>query len=113
MSESRRLPNPNAPVAQAQRIVSLDVLRGFALLGILMVNIQSFGLIDAKYLNPMALGELQGTSYGSWWFTYVMFDSKFMAIFSLLFGAGTVLMWERAKMRDASQRGCIIDGCFG
>jgi uncharacterized protein len=60
-----------------------------------MVNIQSFGLIDAKYMNPTAMGGLQGTSYWSWWTTYVFFDSKLMAIFSLLFGASTVLMWER------------------
>lgn len=91
------LSNRNAPVTQTERIKSLDVLRGFALLGILMVNIQSFGLIDAKYMNPTAMGELQGASYWSWWATYVFFDSKFMAIFSLLFGAGTVLMWQRAS----------------
>jgi len=62
-----------------------------------MVNIQTFGLIDAKYMNPTAMGELQGTSYWSWWITFVFFDSKFMAIFSLLFGAGTVLMWQRSS----------------
>ena len=78
LNESKRLPSQNAPVKQAERITSIDVLRGFALLGILMVNIQSFGLIDAKYMNPMAVGELQGTSYWAWWFTYVFFDSKFM-----------------------------------
>lgn len=50
-------------------------------LGILMVNIQSFGLIDAKYMNPIAMGELQGPSYWSWWTTSVFFDSKFMAFF--------------------------------
>ncbi|MDA7928358.1 hypothetical protein N9B54_00225 [Mariniblastus sp.] len=70
---------------------------GFALLGILRVNNQSFGLIDAKYMNPTAMGELQGTSYWSWWTTYVFFDSKFMAIFSLLFVASTVLMWQRNR----------------
>ncbi len=77
--------------------MSLDVLRGFAILGILVVNIQSFGLIGAAYLNPTASGELIGGDYWGWWLTYVFFDSKFMAIFSLLFGAGIVLMWERAS----------------
>ena len=86
-----------SPVEKSQRIVSIDVVRGFALLGILMMNIQSFALIDAKYMNPMAQGELSGLSYGLWWFAHVFFDSKFMTIFSLLFGAGIVLMWERAK----------------
>jgi len=65
-----------------------------------MVNIQSFGLIDAKYLNPTAMGELQGMSYWSWWITFVFFDSKFMAIFSLLFGASIVLMWQRNSQAD-------------
>ena len=92
--------NRNEPVTQTDRITSLDVLRGFALLGILMVNIQSFGLIDAKYLNPTAMGELQGMSYWSWWITFVFFDSKFMAIFSLLFGASIVLMWQRNSQAD-------------
>ena len=56
-SEIISLANQNEPVSQTERITSLDVLRGFALLGILMVNIQSFGLIDAKYMNPTAMGE--------------------------------------------------------
>lgn len=91
----------NRPIGVTQRIASLDVLRGFALLGILMVNIQSFGLIGAKYMNPLALGPLTGSSYWSWWTTHVFYDSKFMTIFSLLFGAGIVLMWEHS--RDQSQ----------
>ncbi len=87
----------HVPVASSERIGSIDVLRGFALLGILVMNVQSFGLIDVKYLNPMAAGELTGLSYYCWLFTYVFFDLKFMSIFSMLFGAGIVLMWERAK----------------
>jgi uncharacterized protein len=41
-----------APVTADERIVSLDVLRGFAILGILVMNIQSFSMIGAAYLNP-------------------------------------------------------------
>lgn len=91
-----KVPESVSPVNQTQRFVSIDVLRGFALLGILMVNIQSFGLIGAKYMNPMAVGDLEGSSYWAWWVTHTFFDSKFMTIFSLLFGAGIVLMWERS-----------------
>ena len=94
-----------SPVESAQRIKSIDVIRGFALLGILMMNIQSFGLIDAKYMNPMAQGEITGLSYYCWWFAHVFFDTKFMAIFSLLFGAGIVLMWERAKAKGQKSTG--------
>ncbi len=48
-------------------------------------------------MNPTAMGELQGTSYWYWWITFVFFDAKFIAIFSMLFGAGTVLMWQRSR----------------
>ncbi|MCP4480072.1 MAG: hypothetical protein GY818_18470, partial [Planctomycetaceae bacterium] len=48
-------------------------------------------------MNPTAMGELQGTSYWYWWITFVFFDAKFMAIFSMVFGAGTVLMWQRSR----------------
>ena len=41
-----------------QRIVSLDVLRGFAVLGILIMNIQTFSMIGAAYINPTAFGDL-------------------------------------------------------
>ena len=43
-----------APVSERERIVSLDVLRGVALLGILVMNIQAFSMIHAAYLNPTA-----------------------------------------------------------
>ena len=67
-----------------------------------MMNIQSFGLIEAKYLNPMAQSDLSPISYGCWWFAHVFFDFKFMSIFSMLFGAGIVLMWQRAKSAGRS-----------
>ena len=43
-----------APVSQADRIVAMDVLRGFVLLGILVMNIQSFAMPIAAYANPTA-----------------------------------------------------------
>lgn len=67
-----------------------------------MMNIQSFGLIGAKYMNPMAAGPIDGTPYWLWWVAHVFFDTKMMAIFSLLFGAGIVLMWERFKKTGRS-----------
>ena len=93
------------PVGQSDRILSLDVLRGFALLGILVVNIQSFSMISAAYMNPTAYGDLSGANYWAWLLTHVFFDTKFMTIFSMLFGAGIVLMAERAEKTGRSAVG--------
>ncbi len=94
-----------APSDRAERIQSLDVLRGFALLGILVVNIQSFSMVSAAYLNPTAFGDLTGANLAVWLFTYALFDNKFMTIFSMLFGAGIVLMADRADYRGRSAPG--------
>jgi uncharacterized protein len=88
---------PLDAVSEAERIVSLDVLRGVALLGILVMNIQCFAMIEAAYENPTAYGDLQGANYGVWLLSHVLADQKFMTIFSLLFGAGIVLMAGRRE----------------
>jgi uncharacterized protein len=87
------------PVPQGERIVPIDVLRGFALLGILVMNIQSFAMIDAAYLNPTAYGDLAGANYAVWLGCHVLADTKFISIFSMLFGAGMVLMTGRLEAR--------------
>jgi len=84
-------------VGRAERIVSIDVLRGFAVLGILIMNIQSFSMIGAAYMNPYAYGDLSGANYAVWFLSHLLADSKFMTIFSLLFGAGVVLMASRRE----------------
>lgn len=85
-----------APVTGTDRIVALDVLRGFVLLGILVMNIQSFGMPIAAYMNPTAYGDLTGANLWVWIASHVFFDQKFIAVFSMLFGAGVVLMTSRA-----------------
>ena len=81
-----------APGPALERIESIDVLRGFALLGILVVNIQSFAMIEAAYLIPTTYGDFSGANFWVWAFTHVLADQKMMTIFSMLFGAGIVLM---------------------
>jgi uncharacterized protein len=93
---------PPAPVDQVERIRSLDVLRGFALLGILPVNIQVFAMIDAALFNPTAYGDLTGVNRLVHTLTHLLFDQKFMTIFSMLFGAGIVLLSERIEARGGS-----------
>ncbi len=87
------------PVSYRERIVSLDMLRGVALLGILPMNIQSYAMISAAYMNPMAYGDLHGANLAVWLLSHVLADEKFMTIFSLLFGAGILLMTSRAESR--------------
>ena len=54
------------PVAETARIDSIDVLRGFALLGILVMNVQSFAMPQAAYFNPTAYGDLEGANLYVW-----------------------------------------------
>ena len=90
------------PVALGERIRSIDVLRGFAVLGILVMNVQSFSMISAAYVNPTAYGDLTGPNYLVWLVSHLLADQKFMTIFSLLFGAGVTLMADR---REAAGKG--------
>lgn len=89
-------PSPQ-PVTDKERIVSIDVLRGFALLGILPMNIQYFSMISAAYWNPTAYGDLHGANFWVWLLSHVLADEKFMTIFSMLFGAGILLMTSRVE----------------
>ena len=88
------------PTAEGDRIQSLDVLRGFALLGILLLNILGFGLVSASYSN--AGYDLLGGSSLDWivWASVELSaEGAMRALFSILFGAGVLLFTtgDRAK----------------
>jgi uncharacterized protein len=85
------------PIDEKERIVSIDVLRGFALLGVLAMNVQYFSMISAAYANPTAYGDLHGANFLVWFLCHVLADEKFMTIFSMLFGAGIVLMTSHVE----------------
>ena len=89
------------PVTAGERIASLDFLRGIAILGILVMNIYAFAMPLAAYFNPFRMGGDGTWNIGTWVFTHIIFDQKFMTIFAMLFGAGIVLMMERAEARGA------------
>jgi len=76
-------------------------MRGFALLGILVMNIQSFSMVGAAYMNPTAYGDLTGANWWVWFVGHVLTDQKMYGIFSMLFGAGIVLMMSGAEARGA------------
>jgi uncharacterized protein len=84
------MPHP-APVASRDRLETLDVLRGFALLGILAMNIRAMAAPMGAYLYPYALFDYTGASRAAYVFTTVVFDLKMMGLFSMLFGAGVLL----------------------
>lgn len=94
-------PEP-APVASTERFASIDVVRGFALCGILVMNIMSFGLPEAAYMNPTVGGGFSGLNFIQWVIAALIFDGKMMSTFSMLFGAGMVIMTDRTEARGGS-----------
>ncbi|WP_440997548.1 DUF418 domain-containing protein [Arhodomonas sp. SL1] len=91
----------SASASSTARIDSLDVLRGFAILGILVMNIQAFSMVSQAYLNPTLGESLTGSDFWLWAIAHVGFDSKFLALFAALFGAGMVVMAERSEADGA------------
>jgi len=100
-SQEPQLPAAAGPVKGDERIVSLDALRGVAILGILVMNIYAFAMPFIAYSNPLIMGGTEAHNLGTWFFTHILFDQKFLSIFAMLFGAGLVLMTGRAEARGA------------
>lgn len=89
------------PVANNERIQSLDVVRGFALIGILIMNVEYFNRATAS----LGSGMQQGLSGANLWVSYVIqyfITGKFWTIFSLLFGMGFAVMLTRAERAERS-----------
>jgi uncharacterized protein len=95
-----------APVEAGARIVSLDVMRGLAVLGILAVNVTSFGLPFMVYgdadLSPFPV---TGANAVARWAVDVFFHQKFITLFSMLFGASIFLVGGE---RDDAARGRLL-----
>ena len=81
-----------------ERIESIDVLRGFALLGILIMNITSFAMPSMAYFSPVVY-DINTLNHVIFSLTHIIADQKFMAIFSMLFGASTILFINSVKIR--------------
>ena len=86
--------------SQSKRIVLLDVVRGAAVLGILLMNIRLFSEPSAAYFNPMVYGDYTGANKLWWNFQFLFADQKFMAIFSMLFGASTAIICDGLARRN-------------
>jgi uncharacterized protein len=90
-----------APVTKAARVESLDILRGVAVFGILMMNITAFGLVIQAYDNPLVAGGATGWNLTAFKIINLGFEGTMRGIFSLLFGAGIVLLTERMEQAGA------------
>lgn len=95
----------SGPVTGEERIDAMDMLRGIAVAGILVMNIYAFAMPFAAYSNPLAYGGSEWHNLGTWYFTHIFFDQKFLPIFSMLFGAGLALMAGRAARREVKLGG--------
>jgi len=62
-------------------------------------------MIEAAYLNPSAYGDLTGLNKWVWILSHISGDQKFMTIFSILFGAGIILMSRKAESKGRRPHG--------
>ncbi|TRZ67639.1 MAG: DUF418 domain-containing protein, partial [Rhodocyclaceae bacterium] len=83
-------------MAPNQRIQDLDVVRGFALLGIMLMNIEFFNRTTHGIMEGMPAG-LRGLDWAASWFIAYFVQGKFWTIFSMLFGMGFAVMLTRAE----------------
>lgn len=89
------------PAIDSERFHSLDVLRGFAVLGILFMNINGFAMHIAAYDNPLVAGGSEGWNLLTWLVVLLLVDGKMRALFALMFGASLVLLTSRAESKGA------------
>lgn len=97
MSTAARL----APVSSAQRLESLDLLRGFALCGILLVNIMPMGGPWAGY-HPSLPATLANPDWSAWIVQHLFLQGAMRGLFTLLFGAGMLLITLRGEQSQGT-----------
>lgn len=93
------------PVATSERIDSIDVLRGVAVLGILTINIFGFALPSMAQANPSLLGPMNQADWITYFVAWIALEGSQRAIFSMLFGAGVILFLSRIMASDRAQYG--------
>jgi uncharacterized protein len=96
------------PVLGGERIGAIDVLRGVAVLGILLMNITGFALPFAASFDPTVGGGHTGANLSVWATNTVLFEGKMRAIFSMLFGAGMFVLTSRLEQRGLAAESADI-----
>ncbi|MFC3851818.1 DUF418 domain-containing protein [Salinispirillum marinum] len=97
------------------RFVKLDLIRGVAVLGVLMVNIHLFSGPEQWHYHPSQRPDLSGLDQGALVLTIGLMEGKFIALLSLLFGVGMALFLERYGQiaKWAHMKRMAILGCIG
>ena len=91
-----------AATEAGQRIVTLDIVRGVAVMGILAMNIVAFAMPPAAYVNPLAYGADRAVDLAAYAFNFVFIDGKMRGLFSFLFGASMLLVIQLAARSGES-----------
>lgn len=86
----------------SKRIVTLDIIRGIAVMGIFSVNITAFAMIEGAYFNPPTYGGADGANLALWFANLILIDGKMRSLFSMLFGASMLLVIQRATANGES-----------
>lgn len=79
------------PLGRESRIVSIDLFRGIAVLGILLINIVGFGLATGGDFGTQIFADTGSANFFSYAVVYILFEGKMRALFCMLFGAGIIL----------------------
>jgi len=96
-----------SPIDSGERITALDLMRGVVLCGILLMNINQFGLAHA-YSDPTVAGGYEGWNLYTWITTSMLFEGTMRGLFSLLFGVGMFILLDRMEQREAGIKGADI-----
>ena len=89
---------------QSERLITLDAMRGFAVMGILAMNIVAFAMPEMAYVSPRAYGGETASDLAAWAFGFILFDGKMRGLFSILFGASMLLIIDRAETTGQDPR---------
>src|SRR5690349_22995002 len=90
----------NIPLRQPERLFILDAIRGVALCGILILNIYYFARPEPAAFNLNVYQETSAPNVAWWYLTNFLVEGSFRALFSMLFGAGAILLISRLEIKS-------------
>jgi uncharacterized protein len=106
MNETNHLMAPSLPIQRKERLVIVDILRGFALFGVLMGNFNGMLTNDV----PATIIKSISTPFDNFLDTLhsIFIQNKFMTFFSILFGYGFGVIMERVAKKNLNTTGFFL-----